>query len=74
MLVDLMAGRMDFAITTGPVPYVRSGGQGAAGQAERMDPADPGSSQHLAAAQFIKLTGVDITHIPFKGSGRCWST
>ncbi len=28
-----------------------------------------GSSQHLAAAQFIKLTGVDITHIPFKGSG-----
>jgi len=28
-----------------------------------------GSSQHLAAAQFIKLANVDITHIPFKGSG-----
>ncbi|WAI82056.1 MULTISPECIES: Bug family tripartite tricarboxylate transporter substrate binding protein [Achromobacter] len=25
MLIDLMAGRVDFTITTGPVPYVRSG-------------------------------------------------
>jgi tripartite-type tricarboxylate transporter receptor subunit TctC len=28
-----------------------------------------GSSQHLAGALFDKLAGVDIAHIPFKGSG-----
>jgi tripartite-type tricarboxylate transporter receptor subunit TctC len=28
-----------------------------------------GSSQHLAGAQFKTVTGVDITHVPFKGSG-----
>lgn len=28
-----------------------------------------GSSQHLAAAQLIQSTGIDITHIPYKGSG-----
>ena len=27
-----------------------------------------GSSQHLNAAMFKKLTGIDITHIPFKGT------
>ncbi|QNK65947.1 Bug family tripartite tricarboxylate transporter substrate binding protein [Variovorax sp. PAMC26660] len=27
-----------------------------------------GSSQHMAAAAFRKLTGVDMTHIPFKGT------
>ncbi len=28
-----------------------------------------GSSQHLAAAQLIHSAGIDITHIPYKGSG-----
>lgn len=28
-----------------------------------------GSSQHLAAAQLIQSSGIDITHIPYKGSG-----
>jgi tripartite-type tricarboxylate transporter receptor subunit TctC len=28
-----------------------------------------GSSQHLAGAQFKTVTGVDITHVPYKGSG-----
>ncbi|WP_353174712.1 Bug family tripartite tricarboxylate transporter substrate binding protein [Paracandidimonas soli] len=28
-----------------------------------------GSSQHLAAAQLIQSAGIDITHIPYKGSG-----
>src|SRR5687768_1242818 len=27
-----------------------------------------GSSQHLAAAMFIKSTGVDIVHVPYKGT------
>jgi tripartite-type tricarboxylate transporter receptor subunit TctC len=27
-----------------------------------------GSSQHLAAAMFIKATGVDIVHVPYKGT------
>ncbi|MGJ7534103.1 MULTISPECIES: Bug family tripartite tricarboxylate transporter substrate binding protein [unclassified Variovorax] len=27
-----------------------------------------GSSQHMAAAMFKKLAGVDVTHIPFKGT------
>lgn len=27
-----------------------------------------GSSQHLAGASFKKITGVDVTHIPFKGT------
>lgn len=26
-----------------------------------------GSSQHMAGAMFVKLAGVDITHVPFKG-------
>ncbi|PLC50563.1 hypothetical protein CR159_05985 [Pollutimonas subterranea] len=29
-----------------------------------------GSSQHLAAAQFSKATGVEMTHIPYKGSAQ----
>ena len=28
-----------------------------------------GSSQHLAAAQLIHSAGIDITHVPYKGSG-----
>ena len=28
-----------------------------------------GSSQHLAGAQLIQSAGIDITHIPYKGSG-----
>ena len=28
-----------------------------------------GSSQHLAGAQFKSATGLDITHVPYKGSG-----
>jgi len=28
-----------------------------------------GSSQHLAAAQLIQSAGIEITHIPYKGSG-----
>lgn len=29
-----------------------------------------GSSQHLAGALFTKLTGTDLNHIPYKGSGQ----
>ena len=29
-----------------------------------------GSSSHLAAAMFASLTGIDIVHVPYKGSGR----
>lgn len=29
-----------------------------------------GSSQHLAAAQFSKATGIDMLHIPYKGSAQ----
>lgn len=28
-----------------------------------------GSSQHLAGSMFLKATGVDITHVPYRGSG-----
>lgn len=28
-----------------------------------------GSSQHLAASLLVHLTGIDVTHIPYKGSG-----
>ncbi|THT96398.1 tripartite tricarboxylate transporter substrate binding protein [Lampropedia puyangensis] len=28
-----------------------------------------GSSQHLAGSMFIKATGVEVTHIPYRGSG-----
>ena len=29
-----------------------------------------GSGHHLAAEQFSKLTGIDIVHVPYKGSGQ----
>ncbi|HET7400556.1 MAG TPA: tripartite tricarboxylate transporter substrate binding protein [Usitatibacter sp.] len=30
----------------------------------------PGSLQHIAAAQFSSMAGVDIVHVPYKGSGQ----